>query len=138
MRAQLVSWVNAQPDLLCCGVAGDAPATLASLPAAAPDLLLMNLAFHSPQELTALAQLRRVHPRIPILALSIHDAPACAEKALQAGASGYITKQHAAEHLLEAIATVLRGQIYTHGETRPHAAPAPCASTNNLTAGRSA
>ena len=138
MRAQLVGWVNAQPNLACCGVAGEAPAALACLAATSPDLVLMNLSFHHPDELAALAQLRHAHPRLPILAISIHDAPACAGKALQAGASGYITKQHAVAHLLEAIATVLRGQTYTHAETRQHPDPVPCAETNNITRGRSA
>ena len=116
IRKQLAVWIARQPELSFCGEADNEHAALSAIQEAAPDLVLMDLTFNDATGLATLAEIRRRHPGLPVLALSIHDSLHCQRKALRAGAHGYITKQAAVNYLLTAIRAVLDGGTYFQTE----------------------
>lgn len=77
-----------------------------------PDLVLLDLALKTGDGLSLTRSIRAQYPNLPILMLSLHNEALFAERALRAGASGYIMKSESPEKLLDAIRHVLHGGIY--------------------------
>jgi two-component system, NarL family, invasion response regulator UvrY len=77
-----------------------------------PDVVVMDLAMPGMGGLEALRRIRAHHPSARVLALSAHDDPAHARRALREGARGFLSKRSAPEALLEAINAVAAGQRY--------------------------
>ena len=77
-----------------------------------PDVVVMDLAMPGMGGLEALRRIRARHPQARVLALSAHDDPMHARRALQEGALGYLSKRSAPETLLEAVTTVASGRRY--------------------------
>jgi two-component system, NarL family, invasion response regulator UvrY len=78
----------------------------------ASDLVLLDVTLPGRSGLDVLRQLKQERPRVPVLVLSVHPAEQYAVRALRAGASGYLTKDLAAEELVSAVRSVTRGQRY--------------------------
>jgi two-component system, NarL family, invasion response regulator UvrY len=76
------------------------------------DIAVLDLALPDASGIEGLVKLHRAVPDLPILVLSLHDETAYASRALQLGASGYLTKDHATAELLTAIQAVRGGQRY--------------------------
>jgi two-component system response regulator NreC len=115
LRAGLKLLINAQPDMEVVGDAADGPETVRRAPATAPDVVLLDLSMPGARYTHTIEQLA---PKARVLVLTMHDDPAYARTALQAGASGYIVKQAADVELLTAIRTVHRGRTFVD-LTRP-------------------
>jgi DNA-binding NarL/FixJ family response regulator len=81
-----------------------------------PDLVLMDISMDGRSGLDLTKALRRMYPDMPVLVLSMHDEALYAERALRAGARGYLMKQEAPEVVLEAIRTVLAGRVYVSAD----------------------
>ena len=79
---------------------------------AAPDILVIDISLDGPDGLELLKNIRLRSPRLPVLILSMHDESIYAERALRAGADGYILKQEATEKVLVALRRILSGEIY--------------------------
>lgn len=94
------------------GEAASLAAALAMLRDASWDVVLLDLSLPDTSGLEGLLRLRRAAPDVPVLILSMHDEAAYAARALQAGASGYLTKEHATTELLSAVDRVRRGGRY--------------------------
>jgi DNA-binding NarL/FixJ family response regulator len=77
-----------------------------------PDLVLTDLTMPGRSGLEFIKDLRAAEPNLAILVISMHDETVHAERALRAGARGYIMKEAGGENLLAAIRTVLRGEVY--------------------------
>src|SRR6202000_2134192 len=77
-----------------------------------PDVLVMDLAMPGMGGLEALRRIRSHHPQARVLALSAHDDPMHARRALREGALGFLSKRSAPETLIEAITTVAAGRRY--------------------------
>jgi DNA-binding NarL/FixJ family response regulator len=77
-----------------------------------PDLVLLDITLNGSSGLELVKNLRAFGLKIPVLVLSMHDESLYAERALRAGANGYITKHAASETLMEAIECVLGGKVY--------------------------
>ena len=77
-----------------------------------PDVVVMDLAMPGMGGLEALRRIRARHPQARVLALSAHEDPMHARRALQEGALGYLSKRSAPETLLEAVTTVASGRRY--------------------------
>ena len=77
-----------------------------------PDVVLLDIAMPGRSGLEALKELRREHPKVPMLVLSVHSEDQFAVRSIRAGASGYLTKDSAPEELVDAIRTVLAGRRY--------------------------
>jgi two-component system, NarL family, invasion response regulator UvrY len=77
-----------------------------------PDVVLLDISMPGRSGLEALADLRREHPKLPMVVLSVHPEDQFAVRSIKAGASGYLTKDSAPEELVDAIRTVVAGRKY--------------------------
>ena len=112
VRQGLRRIVEADSGLMISGEAGDAEELLRALDAAATDLVLLDVSMPGGPFLETLRAVRERHPTIRVLVLSVHPEDQWAVRALRAGASGYLTKDHSPDQLLEAIRRVYRGGKY--------------------------
>ncbi len=112
VRQGLRRIVEADAGMVISGEADDAAALLAGLETKATDLVLLDVSMPGGLFLETLRELRDRHPSIRVLALSVHPEDEWAVRALKAGASGYLTKDHSPDQLLEAIRRVYRGGKY--------------------------
>lgn len=112
VREGVIQLINRQEDLSCCGEAEDIPGALSAIAAHNPDLVLLDLRLKDGNGLELMNALKSRHPGMRFLILSQFDEALYAEKVLQAGARGYVMKEEASEEILNAIRTVLRGEIY--------------------------
>ncbi len=101
-----------------CAEAGTAAETLAALEQAVPDIALIDISLVGQNGLDLVKTLKAAHPEILVLIISMHDEVIYAERALKAGARGYVMKQEAASVMLDAIKTVLSGKIYVSATMR--------------------
>ena len=114
-RAGLVHLINHEPDLVVCAEAENAADALGAVDACEPDLVLADITLPGKSGLELVKDIKAIRPRLPILVISMHDESLYAERALRAGASGYITKNESAENVLLAIRRVLAGEVYLSG-----------------------
>jgi DNA-binding NarL/FixJ family response regulator len=112
MRAGLALLINRQPDLCVCGEAGDPAAALTELAKSRVDLVVTDLTMPGRSGLDFIKDMHALHPALPILVVSMHDEIIYAERALRAGARGYIMKEAGGENFLAALRQVLGGQVY--------------------------
>ncbi len=112
VREGLALLINREPDLYVCGDAEDAVSALQRINELKPDLAVVDLSLNGPDGLDLLKNIRACEPNLPVLILSILDEMLYAERALRAGASGYIMKQEATERVMVAIRRILDGEIY--------------------------
>jgi DNA-binding NarL/FixJ family response regulator len=112
VREGIVRLLNRQADLSCCGECETISGTPAAVANGRPDLILLDLNLKDGYSLDLIGPLCRNFPNTPILVLSQSDDIHTAERALRAGARGYVLKQEATEDLLRAIRDALRGKCY--------------------------
>lgn len=112
LREGLTLVINAQPDLVVCGEAGNVAGGLQAVTATEPDIALIDLSLTGGSGLELVKDLKANQPNLPTLVLSLHDEALYAERALRAGARGYIMKRAATTELLAAIRKVLEGEVY--------------------------
>lgn len=112
LRAGLVSVLNASSDLRVVAEANNGGEVMRAIRDAAFDVLLLDVSMPGKSGLDLLRQLRKDHPRLPILIVSSHPEEQYAVRAIKAGASGYVTKQSAPEDLVTAVRTVANGRRY--------------------------
>jgi len=132
VREGMALFINAQPDLLMCAQAGSAEEALAGLTAARPALVIVDISLHRDSGLDLIKTLRRREPGLGLLALSLHEESIFAERALQAGADGYLMKQEATGNILLAIRRVLAGGIYLSAAMRGRIGPRATAPASPL------
>src|SRR3954471_8109863 len=111
-REQLRLLIDKEDDLEVCGEADNVPAALTLIRRVRPDLAVMDISLKNSGGLDLLKDLRAHEIDLPVLVLSMHDESLYAERALRAGARGYITKQEAAVQVMTAIRQVLSGEVY--------------------------
>jgi two-component system response regulator NreC len=114
LRAGLRALLNAEPDLQVVGEAGDGWEALRLAAELQPDLMLMDISMPGLDGLEATRLLRRRHPRLRILLLTLHEEEDLVREAIEAGASGYIVKRAAESELLGAVRAVAAGHMYVH------------------------
>ena len=112
VREGIVSLINSQADLVCCAEAGSIAATTALVAMQRPNLVLLDLKLQDGQAFDLIQSMQRQLPELPVLVLTQCDERLYAERALQAGARGYIMKEAATDNLLSAIRMVMEGKIY--------------------------
>ena len=98
---------------MVCAEAATRQAGLVAIAAAKPDLVIADLSVADSDGLELIKDIKARFPRLPVLALSMHEEAAYAGRALRAGACGYVTKQELDATVLTAIRRVLAGEIYT-------------------------
>jgi DNA-binding NarL/FixJ family response regulator len=112
VRQGLAQLINQEPDLAVCGHAEDAHGALHAIATHRPDVVVLDISLNGPDGLSVLKEIRMSDESLPVLVLSMHDESLYAERALRAGANGYITKQEATERVLEAIRRIRGGEVF--------------------------
>jgi len=112
VRQGLTLLINREPDLAVCGDAEEAASALSRIEELKPDLIVVDISLNGPDGLDLLKSIRARDPNLPVLILSMLDESLYAERALRAGANGYIMKQEATDRVLVAIRHILGGEIY--------------------------
>ncbi|MBI9020319.1 MAG: response regulator transcription factor [Verrucomicrobia bacterium] len=102
-------------DLSLCGEADSYDEALTAIRELKPDVAVIDIILHNQSGLDLIRQLRAEGQTLPLLVLSMHNEATHAEKALRAGAQGYIMKEDADEVLVEALRTVLSGKLHISG-----------------------
>jgi DNA-binding NarL/FixJ family response regulator len=112
MRSGLAQLIDRQPDLQVCGEAGNPLEAQRELGRCRPDLIITDMTMPGRSGLEFIKDLLAINPDLPILVISMHDEAIYAERALRAGARGYMMKEAGGDNLLAAIRQILRGDIY--------------------------
>lgn len=112
VRERLAELINQQADLQVCGECGDDKECLAFLEKTVVDMAIVDLTLKGAHGIDLIKDLQVRYPKLCVLVLSMHDEILYAERALRAGARGYVTKQEASQTIMTAIRTVLAGETY--------------------------
>ncbi len=108
----LTNLINQQKDLVVCGQAENAAQALAGIAEKAPKLVIVDISLNAASGLELIKDLRVQHPSASPLVLSMHEEELYAERAMRAGARGYVKKRETSKNILAAIRRVLEGGIY--------------------------
>jgi DNA-binding NarL/FixJ family response regulator len=111
-RMGLAQLINDQPDLVVCDEAGDAASALKTVKKNGLNLVLSEIGLPDKSGLELIKEIKAMRPGLPVLVISMHDESLYAERALHAGARGYIMKDATGEQLMDAIRQVLSGKMY--------------------------
>jgi DNA-binding NarL/FixJ family response regulator len=115
-RHGMAQLIGQQPDLIVCGEAGNAEQALESVRALQPDLVLVDVTLPGKPGLELIKDIAALHAGVSVLVVSMHDENLYAERALRAGARGYLMKSTGGEELIRAIRQVLSGEVYASRE----------------------
>jgi DNA-binding NarL/FixJ family response regulator len=111
-REGLQQMIDRTPDLMVCGEAGDAAEALQAIAELKPDLVLADISLGVGSGIDLIKNIKSKYDDLPILVISMHDESLYAERALRAGAMGYVMKQERGKTVREAISRVLGGDVY--------------------------
>lgn len=112
LRAGLRALLNLQPDIEVVGEAAAGAEALTMVPSLQPDVVLMDISLPDMDGLEVTVKLKKVHPGIKVLILTMHDNPGFLYPAIKAGASGYVVKKAADTELINAIRSAYRGDVF--------------------------
>jgi DNA-binding NarL/FixJ family response regulator len=112
VREWLTNLIHQQPDLTVCGEAESAPQAIPAIIALKPEVAIVDLSLKDSSGIELIKALRQTCPDVAVLVLSMHDETHYAERALRAGARGYITKRETTKKVIAAIRQVLEGKLY--------------------------
>ncbi|HJT81235.1 MAG TPA: response regulator transcription factor [Chthoniobacterales bacterium] len=112
VREGLANLINQQPDLVVCGQAEDAAQALAGIGASRAQLALIDISLKTASGLELVKDLKVHHPEVALIVLSMHDEMLYAERAIRAGARGYVMKRESTKEVLTAIRRVMQGDVY--------------------------
>ena len=108
VRQGIVETLNREPDLVVCGEADDATPALVAIAADGVDLVLADIQLRSSNGIDLIRELRRSHPALPVIAMTMFD-PVCYERSARAaGANGFVVKQDGAKKMIEVIRGALK------------------------------
>ena len=111
-REQLGTLINKAHDMEVCGDADNVRDGFELIQRTRPAIAIIDISLKGSSGLELLKELRVNAIRVPVLVLSMHDEALYAERALRAGANGYITKHEASEDVMIAIRRVIEGELY--------------------------
>lgn len=111
-RNGIIQLINHEPDLHVCGEICSAAQALGAVEELKPDIVVLDLSIQGTNGIELMKSVRALHPHLPALMVSMHDESIYAERALRAGARGYVMKAAPSEKVIEAIRRVLSGGIY--------------------------
>ncbi|KPK86005.1 MAG: LuxR family transcriptional regulator [Phycisphaerae bacterium SM23_33] len=112
IRYGITQTVEQEPDMLVCGQAEDVQGALEAVERLEPDVAVVDISLKHSSGIELIKQLRQRRPGLPVLVLSMHDESLYAERALRAGARGYVTKAEPPERIVEGIRQILQGGVY--------------------------
>ena len=112
VREWLTNLIHQQPDLIVCGESEDAPRALQKISTSKPDVAIVDISIKHGSGIELIKSLKALHPDVATIVLSMHDEKLYAERALRAGARGYVMKSETAKKVVTVIRQVLDGKIY--------------------------
>jgi len=112
VREGLTNLINGQDDLIVCGEAKDSAQAINGVVKARPDVALIDISLENESGFELVKQLRSQFPQVALIILSMHDEGLYAERALRAGARGYVMKHETSKSVLASIRQVLGGGVY--------------------------
>ena len=112
VREWLTNLINEEPDFEVCGKASDTREALGLVGTLQPRIVIVDISLDGSSGLELIKDVKAVHPKVDMIVLSMHDDMLYAERAMRAGAAGYIMKREATEKVLDAIRAVLQGGLY--------------------------
>lgn len=116
MRKGLVMSLQAEPDITICGQASNAEEGLGLVEQENPDLVIVDISLPGMSGLELIKHMHAIRPNIKTLVVSRHDESLYAERAIRAGARGYVMKLEAGDVMMKAVRRVLSGGIYISDE----------------------
>jgi signal transduction histidine kinase/DNA-binding NarL/FixJ family response regulator len=136
VREWLANLINLQADLQVCGEADRAPTAMQIIGETNPKIAIVDISMEGGSGIELIKNLKASYPGVMVIVLSMHDEGLYAERALRAGARGYIMKREATKNVLQAIRCVLGGKLYLSDKMamamaeklvdgRPAATPSP-------------
>ena len=111
MRDGMARLIDSEPGMMCCGGAASAEEAVSEVPRCQPDLVITDITLPQRSGLDLIKDLTAMEPDLPVFVYSMHDENFYAERALRAGARGYLMKEAGSEKMLEAMRRVLAGEI---------------------------
>ncbi|MDR3403781.1 MAG: response regulator transcription factor [Chthoniobacter sp.] len=118
VREGLTTLINQQKDFVVCGEAEDAPEALQAIEREQPDAAVVDITLAIGSGIELIKDIRCVAPKVAIVVLSMHDEALYAERALRAGARGYVMKRETTKKIVTALREVLEGRRYVSEEFR--------------------
>ena len=111
-REGLAQMINVTTDFSVCGEAENADEAMKAIPDLKPDLVLVDISLGVGSGIDLIRAIKAKFESLPILVISMHDESLYAERALRAGAMGYVMKHERGKRVLDAISRVIGGDIY--------------------------
>jgi DNA-binding NarL/FixJ family response regulator len=112
VREGLANLINGQHDLIVCGEAEDSAGAMTGIAKTRPDVALVDISLKNESGLELVKNLESQFPLVALIVLSMHDEALYAERALRAGARGYVMKRESTKSVLASIRRVLEGGVY--------------------------
>ena len=112
VRQGLAWLIGQEPDMEVCGEAGNASDALQQIGCLKPDLVLTDISMSGMNGIEFLKHLKAKHPEVPAVVLSMHDEALYAERALRAGALGFVMKKESSAEILTALRKARRGEYH--------------------------
>jgi DNA-binding NarL/FixJ family response regulator len=118
MREGFAQLINLEPDLEVCAQASEAAEAMTLVLQLQPDIAVVDITLKGTNGIELIKHLRAAHRDLPVLSLSMHDESLYAERALRAGALGYVMKQAPISDVMAAIRSVLRREMFVSTRMR--------------------
>ncbi len=115
-RMGMAELLNQEEDFIVCGLAEDINSARRAIAEHSPDLLIVDITLAGDNGLDLVKELTAGKKYLPILVLSMHDEQVWAERAIRAGARGYIMKKEASDHVISALRNIQIGRIHVSSE----------------------
>jgi DNA-binding NarL/FixJ family response regulator len=112
VREWLTTLISQQSDLVVCGEAATASEAMLAVANSKPEAAVIDISLKDSSGIELIKDLKKTCPKLVILVLSMHDESLYAERALRAGAKGYIMKRETTKKVIDALRTVLGGKFY--------------------------
>ena len=112
VREWLTNLITEEPDLEVCGQAGNTREAFGLIGTLLPRIVVVDISLDGGSGLELIKDVKATHPKVDMIVLSMHDEMLYAERAMRAGAAGYIMKREATKKVLDAIRTVIQGGLY--------------------------
>jgi DNA-binding NarL/FixJ family response regulator len=112
VREWLGALIGKHDDLVICGEADDASGAMREIAATKPDLAIVDIALKGISGIELIKTAKAQYPELAVIVLSMHDEMTHAERALRAGANGYVMKSESSKSVVAAIREVLHGKVY--------------------------
>lgn len=114
VREWLAQLLRGEPDFQIVGEAEDPAPALAAMRSVPPDICIVDLSLRTGSGLELIKELRAQIPSVQVIVLSMHEELTQVERALRAGAAGYVMKRESTTRIVEAIRSVRSGNVYAN------------------------